>query len=91
AFAGSVAHSPDLGGAQKWNLSVDVFDEAILIPMMKLHDGGIPNQTLLDMIRANSRLPDLTIGDLEAQLAAIHRTTNRLLEVMNEYDLDDLD
>jgi N-methylhydantoinase B len=91
AFAGSVAHSPDLGGAQRWNLSVDVFDEAILIPLTKLYDRGVPNQTLLDMLRANSRLPDLTIGDLEAQLAAIRRTTTRLLEVMDEYRLADLE
>lgn len=91
AFAGSVAHSPDLGGAQRWNLSVDVFDEAILISLMKLYDRGEPNRTLLEMIRSNSRLPDLTLGDLEAQLAAIRRTTTRLSEVMDEYGMDDLD
>lgn len=91
AFAGSVAHAPDLGGAQHWNVSLDVFDEAILIPPMKLYDGGLPNQTLLDLIRTNSRLPDFTLGDLEAQLAAIQRSTTRLLEVMDEHGLDTLD
>ncbi|MFN8455966.1 MAG: hydantoinase B/oxoprolinase family protein [Anaerolineae bacterium] len=90
AFAGSVAHAPDLGGAQRWNLAVDVFDEAIFIPLMKLYDRGSPNQTLLNLIQANSRIPDKTIGDLESQLAALDRTTSRLLEVMEEYDLDDL-
>ena len=87
AFAGSVAHAPDLGGAQHWNLSVDVFDEALLIPPMKLYDRGQPNETLLALIRANSRLPHLTLGDLDSQLAAIHRSTTRLLSVMDEYDL----
>lgn len=91
AFAGSVAHAPDLGGTQHWNLSVDVFDEALLIPPLKLYDRGRPNDTLLALIRANSRLPHLTLGDLDSQLAAIHRSTTRLLAVMDEYDLTDLD
>jgi N-methylhydantoinase B len=91
AFAGSVAHAPDLGGAQHWNLSVDVFDEALLIPPMKLVAQGQPNETLLALIRANSRLPHLTLGDLDSQLAAIHRSTTRLLSVMDEYDLVDLE
>ena len=91
AFAGSVAHSPDLGGAQRWNQSVDVFDDAIFIRLMKLYDRGQVNQTLYDVIRSNSRIPDKTMGDLESQLAALERTTTRLLEVIEEYALDDLD
>ncbi|HZQ08597.1 MAG TPA: hydantoinase B/oxoprolinase family protein [Anaerolineae bacterium] len=91
AFAGSVAHAPDLGGAQRWNLSLDVFDEAILIPLMKLYKKGVPNRTLLNLLRANSRMPHETIGDLESQLAALQRTETRLLEVMEEYGLENLD
>src|SRR5207244_9949440 len=33
AFAGSVAHSPDLGGVQRWNASTDVFEEAMFVPL----------------------------------------------------------
>ena len=91
AFAGSVAHAPDLGGAQRWNLSTDVFDEAIFVPLMKLYKRGEPDQALLNILRANSRLPDVMIGDLEAQLAALRRSTLRMLELMEEYDLDDLE
>ena len=91
AFAGSVAHAPDLGGAQRWNLSSEVFDEGLLIPLMKLHDRGTPNESLLHLIKANSRLPELTVGDLEAQLAALGLITTRLLEMVDEYGLDDLD
>lgn len=91
AFAGSVAHAPDLGGAQRWNRSTDVFEEAILIPPMKLYDKGVRNETLFQILQANSRLPDLTIGDLEAQLAAIRPTKERVLALMQEYDLTSLD
>ncbi len=91
AFAGSVAHAPDLGGAQRWNLSVDVYNEAIFIPLMKLYERGTPDQTLMMLLRSNSRMPDMTMGDLEAQLTALERATERLLDVMDEYNLDDLD
>jgi N-methylhydantoinase B len=91
AFAGSVAHSPDLGGVQRWNLSTDVFEEAIFIPLMKLYEAGQPNRVLLDLIIANTRLPDLTMGDLEAQLAAMRPIASRLVALMDEYGLDELD
>jgi N-methylhydantoinase B len=91
AFAGSVAHAPDLGGVQRWNTSTDVFEEAIFIPLMKLHDAGSPDRTLLHLIAANTRIPDLTIGDLEAQLAAMRPITSRLVSLMDEYQLKSLD
>jgi N-methylhydantoinase B len=91
AVAGSVAHAPDLGGAQRWNLSTDIFDDAIFLPPMKLFAGGVPNETLFTLLRANSRLPELTIGDLEAQLAAVRIITMRVTELMAEYGFDDLD
>ena len=91
AFAGSVAHSPDLGGVQRWNVSTDVFEEAIFIPLAKLYDAGQPNRVLLDLIAANTRLPDLTMGDLEAQLAAMRPIASRLVALMDEYGLDELD
>lgn len=91
AFAGSVAHSPDLGGVQRWNVSTDVFEEAIFIPLTKLYEAGQPNRVLLDLIVANTRLPDLTMGDLEAQLAAMRPIVSRLVALMDEYGLDELD
>lgn len=91
AFAGSVAHSPDLGGVQRWNVSTDVFEEAIFIPLTRLYEAGQPNRVLLDLIAANTRLPDLTMGDLEAQLAAMRPIVSRLTTLMDEYGLDELD
>lgn len=91
AFAGSVAHSPDLGGVQRWNVSTDVFEEALFIPLTKLQEGGRRNRTLFELIAANTRIPDLTVGDLEAQLAAMRPITSRLLSLMDEYELDTID
>jgi N-methylhydantoinase B len=91
AFAGSVAHAPDLGGAQKWNLSTDVFVEAIRLPLMRFSKGGERDETLYELLKANSRLPELMAGDLEAQLAAMRLIRERVLELLDEYRLDNID
>jgi N-methylhydantoinase B len=87
AFAGSVAHSPDLGGMKHWSRADDVFDEGLVIPPLKLQDAGRPNDTLRALLRANSRLPDMTVGDLEAQLAATGLIRDKLVELADEYEL----
>jgi N-methylhydantoinase B len=90
AFAGSVAHAPDLGGLAHWNRSTDVFAEGLLIPLTRVLEGGRENTTLLSLLRANSRMPDLTIGDLEAQLAATRLIDERLVALLDEHALPDL-
>ena len=91
AFAGSVAHSPDLGGTQRLAQSADVFEDGLFIPLMKLMSAGRPNDDLFKIIRANCRHPSRTLGDLEAQLSALKIINDRLLQLMNEYALDDCD
>ena len=76
---------------QRWNASTDVFEEAMFVPLMKLHDAGAPNRTLLELLAANTRIPDLTIGDLEAQLAAMRPIASRLVSLMDEYGLETID
>ena len=90
AYAGSVAHCPDLGGVRHWEDSHDIFEEPLRILPAKLYEGGRPNETLMEMIRNNSRLPDLTMGDLDAQLASLHATSVGLADMLDEYGLEDL-
>ena len=91
AFAASVAHSPDIGGRVRAPDAREVFEEGLRIPMMKLYDAGRPNDVLLELIRANVRVPDQVIGDLEAQLAALAVAERRLLGLMDEQGLPDVD
>jgi N-methylhydantoinase B len=91
AFAGSVAHSPDLGGVQRWNAGLDVHDEGLMLPPIKLYSAGRPNETLKAILQANSRLPDQAWGDIEAQLAANDVATRRLIEIMQEHELETLE
>ena len=91
AFAGSVAHSPDIGGVQRWSTALDVFEEGLFVPPMKLFRGGQPNEDLFTLIAANSRTPGYTLGDLDAQLSALHIMEQRVKELLDEHEMDDLD
>ena len=90
AFAGTIAHSPDIGGSI-WSADArELFEEGIRIPPMKIYEEGRPNLTLIDMIRANVRVPEMVIGDLNAQIMSQTMCRNRLVEFMEEYGLEDL-
>ena len=91
AFAGSVAHSPDIGGVQRWYIALDVYEEGLFVPPMKLFRGGERNEDLFTLIAANSRTPGYTLGDLNAQLSALHVIEQRLQELLDEQGMDDLD
>ena len=42
------------------------------IPLLKLYDGGRRDETLIALLLRNVRIPEIVLGDLEAQLAACH-------------------
>src|SRR4029453_18622189 len=57
----------------------------------KLYDGGRLNESLAALIRANTRVPDLVMGDFHAQVAGGSVGGDRLLEFMDEFGLDRLE
>jgi N-methylhydantoinase B len=90
AFAGTIAHSPDIGGSI-WSADTrELFEEGIRIPVMKLYCAGKPNEMLMEIIRANVRVPEMVFGDLNAQITAQTMCRNRLVEFLDETGLDDL-
>jgi N-methylhydantoinase B len=90
AFAGTTAHSPDIGGSI-WSADTrELFEEGIRIPPLKLYEGGKINPSLIKMIQANVRVPEMVVGDLNAQIAAQTMSKNRLVEFMEEFRLEDL-
>jgi len=89
-FAASIAHHADVGGAVDTNQVRDSYEEGLLIPLVKLYHEGAINQTALDFIAANVRLPTAVIGDIHAQAAANQTGAERCLELLDEYGLPDL-
>lgn len=90
AFAASVAHAPDIGGRIRAVEARDLFEEGLRIPITKIYKAGQPNEDVLNMIRHNVRIPDQVLGDLRAQVAANEVAARRVVALMDEYGLDDL-
>ena len=88
AFSVVICHHCDVGGrvpGSNASDSTEIFQEGLRIPPLKLFDRGTPNKTLFDIIGRNVRLPDLVIGDLEAQLATCSLGERELLRLVEKY------
>ncbi len=90
-FTSCTSHLVDLGGLGMGPEGSDIFDEGLLIPPCKLVEAGEPNALLLDIIRANSREPVANEGDIYALIACCEAGTERLLSMMVEFGIDDLE
>lgn len=89
-YAGSVAHHIDVGGAQSGDSAdcTSLFQEGLVLPGVLLIASGVRNQALFDVIASNVRAPQATLGDLEAQIAACRRASERLIELCDRHGGD---
>ncbi|GGB48104.1 5-oxoprolinase [Lentibacillus populi] len=88
AFSANKAHWTEVGGKDPGSFSNDateVYQEGLQFPCVKLFDQGRINEPLLEMIKANVRMPDLSIGDLWAQIAALRTGNKRINELCEKY------
>lgn len=91
AFFASTCHAIDIGGHVLSAEAREVYEEGLFIPIMKLYEAGRPNETLVNLIRANTRAPEMVLGDFHAQIAGGNVGGRRLLEFMDEFGLDRLE
>jgi N-methylhydantoinase B len=91
AFFASTCHTADIGGHVLSAEAREVYEEGLQIPILKLYEGGRPNATLVAMIRENTRLPEMVLGDFHAQIAGGAVGGERLLEFMDEFGFDRLE
>ena len=64
--------------------------EGIYIPMLKLADRGTMDKTLMAIVRANTRQPVESEGDVYSLAACNDIGCTRLVEMMEEFKLEDL-
>lgn len=91
AFSASNAHWTEVGGKDPGSWTTDateVFQEGLQFPCVKLFEGGRAVQSLIDLIEANVRLPDMTLGDMHAQAASLRLGERRFIELCDKYGLD---
>src|SRR3990172_41823 len=90
-FCGNTAHKPDIGGSVPGSGSgsaTELFQEGTIVPVTRFSRGGERNDEIYYMLRANSRAPDLLVGDLEAQVGTASMGCKRLDEVMDRFGSD---
>ncbi len=85
------SHLMDIGGLGNGPEASDVYMEGLYIPMLKLIDQGVVNETLMAMIRANTRLPVDTEGDTYSLAACNDVGVRALSAMMQEFGIDSLD
>ncbi len=88
AYFASTCHAPDIGGHVLSAEAREVYEEGLRIPITKLFVAGEPNDGLIEIIRANVRTPDETVGDLYAQASSNAVGARALTQFMEEFGLD---
>ncbi|MDQ2705114.1 MAG: hydantoinase B/oxoprolinase family protein, partial [Pseudomonadota bacterium] len=88
AFAAVVSHLPDIGGRLRSNSSREIYEEGLQIPIMKLLDGGQPNEILIEIIQQNIRVPEQGLGDIWAQVSGCRTMGERLQGLLEATNLD---
>ncbi|MCX7558758.1 hydantoinase B/oxoprolinase family protein [Sulfitobacter sp. F26204] len=90
-FFACTAHVVDIGGRGFGADGASVYEEGLYIPIMKFAAGGEVDQTLVRIIRGNVREPDQLIGDIYALTTCNEIGHRRLIDMMQEFELETLD
>jgi N-methylhydantoinase B len=88
AFSGSIAHKADVGGAVPGSTSAtatEMYHEGLLLPPVKIWDGGEPVPDIERIILTNSRQPALMRGDIHAQIAVTQMGAERVKELCGRF------
>jgi N-methylhydantoinase B len=91
AFMGCTAHISDIGGRIDYFEDRDLFEEGLRIMPTLLFRRGEPDAQLFRMIEANVRAPEAVIGDIYAIVGAEREGAARLIDFLDDYDMDSLD
>ena len=89
-FFACTAHIVDIGGRGFGADANSVYEEGLYLPIMKFIERGVTDKTMVQIIRGNVREPDQLIGDIYALATCNDIGHRRLVEMMAEYELRDL-
>jgi N-methylhydantoinase B len=91
AWTANIAHWNDVGGMAPGSISTEaseIFQEGLRLPAVKLIAAGRPIRSVMEIMKANSRLPDFLEGDMWAGIAAARVGERRIVEVARRYGVD---
>jgi N-methylhydantoinase B len=87
-FCGSIAHKSDIGGPVPGSCSGqarETFNEGLHLPAVRYQRVFEPNRDIERIIAANSRTPELVLGDIRGQLGADRLGERRLVELTAKF------
>jgi N-methylhydantoinase B len=91
ALFASTCHVVDIGGRGMGADARQVYEEGLYIPLMRFAREGKVDETLTDIVAANVREPIQVVGDLYSLATCNEIGCRRLIEMMDEFGIDDLD
>jgi N-methylhydantoinase B len=90
-FTATISHVQDLGGRGWVSDRGEIYEEGLIFPVTKIVRKDEVNQDVIRLIKTNSRVPEPVIGDLMAQVSSTAVGAAKLLEILDEYGLENLD
>lgn len=89
-FCASIAHKSDIGGPVPGSCSGqarEIYNEGLQLPAVRYQRGFQPCGDVERIIRANSRTPDLVMGDIRGQLGSGRLGEQRLCALLEKFGL----
>jgi N-methylhydantoinase B len=91
-YATTKAHWQDVGAKNTYPTdAVNIYEEGLRIPPVKLYKKGVLQTEILEIIRWNSRAPELVWGDIQAQIAGCHFGEKQVAELLGKYGAETID
>ena len=91
AFAATIAHKADVGGTvpgSTYGQATELYQEAMLLPPIRIHRAGEPDDDILRLIAANTRAPYVVLGDISGQIGVTRIGRRHVHEMCERYGAD---
>lgn len=88
AWCANIAHNSDVGGMAPGSLTgeaTSIFQEGLRLPAVKIISKGETIVPVMEVIKVNSRMPDVLEGDLWAAIASVRIGERRLMSIAEKY------
>jgi len=90
-FVGNITHHSDLGGLAAGGVAGgirEIYLEGLRLPFVKLMKRGVEDKEIVGIIANQIRLPELTLGDIRAQISSLMVGAERLGRLYTRYGKD---
>ncbi|OGA12403.1 MAG: hypothetical protein A3G25_05115 [Betaproteobacteria bacterium RIFCSPLOWO2_12_FULL_63_13] len=90
-FVGNITHHSDLGGIAAGGVAGgvrEIYLEGLRLPFVKIMKRGVEDSEIVGIIANQIRLPDLTLGDIRAQISSLMVGVERLGRLYARYGRD---